>query len=181
MTFQRGLDGFLQLIGVWGFSLATCCNNEANQAISLGISQALSMFLALLVLPAWKWYILPMLYQLHSAHSAHGSCNGDASEEEPKTEAKRPRLLNRLGSEIGALSAEVKGPGLLNRLGSNRSISDDAKFIKRKLSDFGREGSVSLRVSLWHLFWWSLCDWTACTFAVLQFPLILWRLTRLTN
>lgn len=75
------------------------------------------MVLAVLVLPAWKWYILPMLHQAtHSAahgavytatHVATHGC-GDALEDAPKPSkdpvreedesAKTKRLFGRLGS-----------------------------------------------------------------------------------
>ena len=154
------------LLGTWTccelpiwFSLVLMSSYSWLQLVSVDrnvvSTKVFSTFLAAMVLPAWKWYILPMLYQFHNAHNEHSHALVEEPTKKPKAllhrlgseismisdEIKNPRLLSRLGSEISMLSDEMKNPRLLKRRGSEISTtSDDAKGWKC----FSREGSVSL-------------------------------------
>jgi len=84
---------------------------------------ALAFGLAVMVLPAWKWYILPMLHEAHEAHEEHEHHVKGVVEET----RSRPRLIGRLGSSMSLTSDEsAKGK------------------LSRKFSTFSREGSVNL-------------------------------------
>ena len=80
-------------------------------------AKALAIGLAALVLPAWKWYILPML---------HGVDHPKAKQVEEAPRSGRPRVFGRIGSSMSL--GDEKGKGKLSR----------------RFSTFSREGSMTL-------------------------------------